>query len=108
MIYILGLAATFGLGFMVYVPFMVFRWAKSGNPRALVRPDGKRWLALTICAGEIIGFGFILQFAMTFFLPQYQLSQLPIPVLGLGIILVFVGTGGFVYARAEFDQLRND
>ena len=64
---IVVLVATLGL--MVYLPFVVVRTVKSGYRfrKALKHPDGKRWLVVAICAGEIAGFGPVLQFVLKYF-----------------------------------------
>ena len=86
------------LGAMVCLPFMVLSMAKSEGQKTLKHPDRMRWFVLTISAGEIIVSGSVLQFVMTFFLPRNQLNQLPVPAQALGIILMFIGGAGFLWA----------
>lgn len=96
---IVGLALE--LSVMVCLPLMVLRAAKSRDQKALRHPDRTTWLVLTICAGEMVVSGFVLEFVMTFFLPQSQLKQLPVPVQGMGFIAIIVGAIGIFWAGTK-------
>jgi hypothetical protein len=98
------------LGFMVYLPFMALHLARlrSGNPKALKYPDGKRWLVVTICAGEIACFSPVVQFVATHFLPRNKPNLLPVPVQCLGPIVLFVGAIGVLWAGIKLARLRYD
>lgn len=99
---VVGLVVLFvPLSVMAYLPFLIVRTARLGDRKTLKYPDRKRWLVLAICAGELIGFGFVLQFVMAFFLSRNQLNQLPVPVQALWGILVLVGAIGVLWAGTK-------